>query len=171
MHYHHPVRQGSLIHKVGNIHHSNALFPVQPLDSADNLLPPHRIQHGSRLIQHQTFRVHGKGTSNGNSLLLAAAEKMGSKMPELLHIYRLQCGCNPAADFVRLHADILRPKAHIILHNGSNNLIVWILEHHAHLAPDIPDMLLLSYAHVIDQAGAPIRLQQGIKMLGQSGFA
>ena len=69
---------------------------------------------------------------------------MRSAFSEAGHAHRLQRLLHPAADFQWFHPQILRTKGHIVLHHGSNQLVVGILEDHAHLAPHLPQLATLS---------------------------
>ena len=168
--HHHPLGFRRLIHVVGNEHHGNALLPVQPSDGVYDLPAASGIQHGGGLVQNDTLRLHGNNARDGDALLLPAGQKMGGVLPVLVHVHLLQGAVHSAADFRAGNAQILRAEGHILFHHVGNDLVVRILENHAHVPADGENPILVGGVDAADVDLAAGGKQYGIEMLGQGGF-
>ena len=84
---------------------------------------------------------------------------------ERRHIHSRERLIDAPADLSGRHAEILRAERHIILDDRRDELIVRILEHHADLLPDAPDLRLLPRIDAVDAAHPLRRQQQRIEML------
>ena len=73
---------------------------------------------------------------------------------ERRHIHSRERRIDTPADLGGRHAEILRAERHIILDDRRDELIVRILEHHADLLPDAPDLRLLLRIEPVDAARA-----------------
>ena len=91
---------------------------------------------------------------------------MGTLLAEFLHADRLQGFVHPAADLRGLHAQVLRAERHVVLHDGRDELVVRILEHHAAAAADLPGVLRVSRGHAADEDLAGSRQKQRVAIAG-----
>ena len=114
--------------------------------------------------------MHGKDSCNGHPLLLSAG-KYGRRMGSVgSHTHLFQCHIHPLPDFVGRNADIFRTEGHVFLHDSRYQLVIRILENHAHLLPDIPDMGEVGGLHAFHIDFSVRRNEQGVQMPGQRGF-
>ena len=160
-----------LVHMVGDEHHGDAPFPIQCTDGGEHLAPSGGVQHGSSLVQHDALRGHGDDTGDGHPLLLAAGQQMGRVAGEFRHAHRRQGVIHPLADLIAGDAQILRCEGHILLHHVGNDLVIRILEHHAHTAADLQQEGFILRIHALYIHRAAGGQQHRVHMLGQSGFA
>ena len=129
------------------------------------------VQHGGGLVQDDAPGLHGDDPGDGDALLLSAGEEVGGVLPELVHAHRLQGVVHPAADLLRGHPQILRGEGHVLLHHVGYDLVVRVLEHHAHGAADVQQLLLVGGVHTVHIHLAPGGEQDGVEVLGQGGLA
>ena len=90
---------------------------------------------------------------------------MRCERTELRHADDRERLIDAAPDFLRRHAEILRAECHVILDDGGDELVVGILEHHADLLPDAPDLVDILRIHAVDAADAARRQQQRVEVL------
>ena len=83
------------------------------------------------------------------------------------HLYPFQGISYALTDFFRRHAEILRTKGHVLFYDGCNDLVIGILEDHAHLLADIPDMLGVIGPQATNFTRAFCRYEKDVEMLGQ----
>ena len=95
---------------------------------------------------------------------------MGGVEGEVLHPYRFQGGGNTALDLLRGYTKILRAEGYILLHHVGNDLVVRVLEHHAHPAADLQQEVLIGGVHAVHPDLAANRQQDRVHVLGQGGF-
>ena len=155
---------------MGDEHHGDPLFPVEPLNGVYDLLPPHRVQHGGGLIQHDALRAHGQHARDGHPLLLPAGQKMGGVAGVFAHAHGGQGLVHPLPDLGGGHAQILRAEGHVLLHHAGDNLVIRVLEHHAHPAADVQQELLVAGVHAVHVHLARCGQENGVEVLGQGGF-
>ena len=153
-----------------NQHDGNAL-PMQLVDDRHNLLTSLRVKHRCRLIKNDTTRLHRDHACDGDPLFLTAGQKMRRLVFELSHVDRFQCLIYPLTDFLRVHAQVLRSKRHIILNNCRNKLIVRILKYHTGRLSDIPNMGVILRIIVGNQNIALRRQQKPVQILGERRLA
>ena len=108
----------------------------QPLEHADQLPPPARIEAGRRLVEHEHLGVHRQDRRQGNALPLAEAQAMRHPPLEARHAYRLERPLDAAVDLGLRHPHVQRPERHVLEHGRAEQLVVGVLEHEAHLGPD-----------------------------------
>ena len=156
---------------MGDEHHRHPPLPVELLDGADHVRPADGVQHGRRLVQDDAPGLHGDDPGDGDALLLAAGEEMGGVLPELIHPHGLQGVVHPAADLLRGDAQILRGEGHILLHHVGHDLVVRVLEHHAHRAAHVQQPGLVSGVHAIHVHFSAGGQQDGVHVLGQGGLS
>ena len=75
------------------------------------------------------------------------------------------------ADLRRLYAEVFRPEGDIVLNDGSDDLIVGILEHHAHELADAPELLRLLRIQPRDRTSALGRQEERIEVTRQRRLA
>ena len=95
---------------------------------------------------------------------------MGGVFPELIHSNGLQGVVHPAADLLGRDAQVLWGKGNIFLHHIGHDLVVRVLEHHAHGAADRQEKFLVGGVHPIHIDPASGGQKDGIEMLGQGGL-
>ena len=71
IHYIDLIRIYDFFHIMGDENHRNFLLLSQLLHCLKDFLAAYRIQHGSRLIQHDALRLHGYHAGNRHPLLLS----------------------------------------------------------------------------------------------------
>ena len=96
---------------------------------------------------------------------------MGRMGPILVHAHLLQRIVHTMADHGACDAQIFGRKGHVLLHHVGNDLVVGVLEDHAHAAPDGDQQLLVGGVHAVDMAGSAAGQQNGIEMLGKGRLA
>ena len=136
------VRQDGLFHLMGNIDDRNMLFPVQGQHGADDVPAPFWVEHRCRLIKNDAPRLQGNDTGDGNALFLPARQAMGRVFGIGRHPDKSQCLLHPGPDLRTGHPDILQPESDIFLDDSSYDLVVRILENHAHGLPHGPEIFI-----------------------------
>ena len=96
---------------------------------------------------------------------------MGRVGAVFVHTNGLQSVVHAAADLLARYAEVLRCKGHVLLHHVGDHLVVGILEDHAHRAADVQEPLLVGGVQAKDVDAAALRQKNGVKMLGEGGFA
>ena len=144
-HHQHTVGLCGFFHIVSDGHHRDAHVPVQVVDGLHHLLAAARVQHGGGFVQDQAVRAHGNHACNGHALLLTAGKVVG-------------CALTVFVDAGHLHGVV-------------NDLVVRVLEHHAHGLADIVEFLFVCGVHALHIHLAALRQQNGVEVLRQRGFA
>jgi hypothetical protein len=101
---------------------------------------PRRVEHGGGLVQHEAVRVHGHDARDGHALLLPAGQLVRRAVAVFVDAGHLHRGVDPGADLGRGHAQIFEGERHVLLDDGGDDLVVRVLEHHAHLLADVVEM-------------------------------
>ena len=96
---------------------------------------------------------------------------MGCMAGEFRHAHRRQRVVHAAANLLARDAQILRGEGHVLLHHVGNDLVIRVLEHHAHAAADLQQQGLVPGVHTLYIHRAAAGQQHRVHMLGQSGFA
>ena len=165
-----PVGAQRLVHMVGDEHHGDAPLPVQRPDGGEHLTPSGGVQHGGGLVQHHALRRHGDHAGDGHPLLLSAGEQMGRVAGKFRHTHRRQRVVHTAADLLGGDPQILRGEGHVLLHHIGHDLVIGVLEHHAHTAADLQQQGLLLGVHAVHIHRAAAGQQHRVHLLGQRGF-
>ena len=84
-----------------------------------------------------------------------------------LHADGRECVSHALADLRRLYAEVFRPEGDVVLDDGSDDLIVGILEHHAHELADAPKLLRLLRIQPRDRTSALGRQEERIEVTRQ----
>ena len=74
--------------------------------------------------------------------------------PVLVNARHLHGVVDAGADLGRGHAQVFQRKGHVLFHHGGHDLIVRVLEHHAHLLADVIQVRLVRGVHALHQNGA-----------------
>ena len=96
---------------------------------------------------------------------------MGSVLPELIHPHRTQGVVHPLPDLGGGDPQVLRCEGYILLHHVGDDLVVRVLEHHAHRAPDVQQAVLIHSVDAIHIHFAAAGQEDGVHVLGEGGFA
>ena len=75
------------------------------------------------------------------------------------HANLLQSFVHPHPDLRGGDAQILGPEGHVLLHDGSHQLVVRVLEHHAHLLADGKEVVFVPGVQAVHQH-LPLRGEQ-----------
>ena len=156
---------------MGYEHDGNAHFFIKLLYGAHNLAPALWVKHGGGLVEHYAPRLHGNNSCNGNALLLSAGKLVRRVKAVFIHSHFFKCFVNPAADFLRRHAQILKGESNVLLHKGGDNLVVRILKYHADLLTDFIKLSLFGGVHSVNGNRAFRWYQYCVKMLCKGGFS
>ena len=156
---------------VGDEHYRHAGGAVELTDGLHDLRPADGVQHGGGLVQHNAAGRHSDDTGNGHPLFLSAGEQVGGVLPVLVHAHGLEGVVHPPADLRRGHPQILRGEGHVLLHHVGNDLVVRVLEYHAHGAADVQQFILVGGVDAVHVDFAAGGQQDGVQVLGQGGLA
>ena len=75
------------------------------------------------------------------------------------HADSLQRLVHAPADFLRRNAEILGCKRHVLFHDVRDDLVIGVLEHHAHLLADGKEVLFLLRVEPVDRHRAALGQQ------------
>ena len=106
-------------------------------EQAHELAAGKGVEAAGRLIHDQDVRRHGKHRGNGHPFLLPAGEMIGRLVLQMGGAHLFEHVLDPLLDLIHRQPQIERPEGHIIKDRGHEELIVRILEDHAHRAPDL----------------------------------
>ena len=115
--------------------------------------------------------VVGHGARNGHALLLPAGQLVRALFPVFIDPGHLHGLVHTRPHFRRGDTQIFQRKSDVLLHYGGDDLVIRVLEHHAHLLADVEQLVLVRSGHILHVYCARLRQQDGVKMLGQRGFA
>ena len=96
---------------------------------------------------------------------------MGGVAGKVAHPNGLKGRVHPAADLVGSHAQVFRGEGYVLLHNACHDLVVRVLEHHAHLAADVQQARLVGGVDAADRHRALGGQEDSVEMLGKGGLA
>ena len=96
---------------------------------------------------------------------------MGGVAPVFIHTDLLQRLIHPVTDLRAGNAQIFRAEGHILFHHIGNDLVVGILEHHAHMTANLHEKIIVGGVQAADIDLTAAGQQNGIEMLGKSRFA
>ena len=92
-------------------------------------------------------------------------------LPELIHPDSLQALLHTLPDFLCGNAQIFRAKAHVLLNDLTDDLIIRVLENHTGLLADIPQIAFIRGVLAIYKNRSFRRIKNCIDMLGKCGLA
>ena len=101
--------------------------------------------------------MHGHDAGNRDALLLSARKVIRRFQAVGGHADCRECGIDPLPDVLGRHAEVLGTKAHIVLDQVCDNLIIGILEHHADLAAYVEELCIVRGIHTGNKHGAAAR--------------
>ena len=96
---------------------------------------------------------------------------MGCPLPELVDARHLHGVVHPAAHLLGRNAQVLQREGHVFFHHRGNDLVVRVLEHHAHGLADVVELAVVAGVHAFHIDLAAFRQQDGVEVLSQRGFA
>ena len=156
---------------MGDGHHGDAHVLVQVVDGLHHLLAAAGVQHGGGFVQNQAVRPHGHHACNGHALFLAAGQVVGCALTVFVDAGHLHGVVHPAAHLLGRHTEVFQRKGNVFLHHGGHDLVVRVLEHHAHGLADVVNFVIVGGVHAFHIHLAAFRQQNGVEVLGQRGFA
>ena len=119
-------------HFVGDHQHGDAGVG-QLLHQFQNLAHHFGVEGAGGLVEQDHVRIHGKGTGNGNALLLAAGQALGVDVGLVGQAHAgQQFVCLGGDGFLILQLQQGRGQLQIFLHSQVREQVE-VLEHHAHL--------------------------------------
>ena len=96
---------------------------------------------------------------------------MGCALTVFVDAGHLHGVVHPAAHLFLRHAEVFQRKGHVLFHHSRHDLVVRVLEHHAHGLADIVEFLFVCGVHALHIHLAALRQQNGVEVLRQRGFA
>jgi len=96
---------------------------------------------------------------------------VGGALGEPQHPHRLEGHTDAAPDLRGRKAEVARAEGHVLLDAHPHDLVVGVLEDHAHAAADLSVGLRVFRAEAVDQDLALLRDEQGIEVLHQGRLA
>ena len=88
-----------------------------------------------------------------------------------IHAHGLQRRIHALPDLLARHAEILRRKGDILLNDIRHDLVVRVLEHHAHRLANGKQQRFVLRVHTVDRDAAARGQQNRVEMLGERRFA
>ena len=88
-----------------------------------------------------------------------------------IHAHGLQRRIHAPLDLIARHTEIFRRKGDILFDDVRDDLVVRVLEHHAHRLADRQQQFLVLRVHAVDRDAAARRQQDRVEMLGERRFA
>ena len=96
---------------------------------------------------------------------------MGRVGAVLVHVHLFQGAVHSAAYLRAGNAQILRAESNVLLHHIRHDLVVRVLEHHAHVSPNGDKPVFIGGIDAADVDLSPGGKQNGVEMLGKGGFS
>ena len=165
------VREDHLFHVMRDQDHRHALLPVELPDHPEHLAAAVGIEHRGRLIHHNALGMHRHHARNRHTLLLPSGKTVRRTVAESEHADPVERLLHSCPDVLCRHAEIFRSEGHILVHHGSDDLIVRVLEDHAGFLPDPPEIALSGRIHVIHPHRPSGRNKQRVDLLGERRFS
>ena len=138
LHRQHAIGLCRFLHEMRDPDNRNAFLPVEPAHGIEHVAPPHRVEHRGRFVEHEHLRLHRQRPGDGHALLLSAREHMWRARGEGFHIDGAERLINPASNLLRRHAEIFGAEGDVLLHHRGDDLVIRVLEHHAHALANLP---------------------------------
>ena len=156
---------------MGDQNDRHAGFPVQPFDGIEHLASALRVEHGSRLVEHDALRLHGEHARDGHALLLPARQELRGVGAVVVHPDGPERVVDALPDLLRRDAEVFRRKGDVLLYDIGDDLVVRVLEDHADVLPDGEKHRLVLRIHAVDRHAAACGQENGVKMLGKRRLA
>ena len=116
-----------------------------------------RVEHRGRLIENDGLRKHRHRTGDRDTLLLSATEAVRGLHTVRNHIDGFERTIHTCPDLVGRYTDVLRSETDILLDDGSDDLVIRILENHTGFLSDVPDFLFILRIAPADEHGTLTR--------------
>ena len=162
---------GRLIHVMGDEDDGDAELFIQGTDGVHRFPPAHRVQHGGGFVQNDALGGHGDDAGNGHPLLLPAGEQVRGVLTPFIHPDHFEGSVHPFSDFFGGNPHVFRAKGHVFLHHTGHDLVVGVLEHHTHRAPNGQKVVWVRGVQSIDPKFPLGGGKQGVAVLGKGGLA
>ena len=96
---------------------------------------------------------------------------MGRVGAVIVHVHLFQGAVHSAANFRAGNAQIFRAESNVLLHHIRHDLVVRVLENHAHVSPNGDKPVFIGGVDAADVDLSPGGQQNGVEMLGKGGFS
>ena len=156
---------------VGDENDRDALLAVELFDGREHLAPADGVEHGGRLVEHDALGFHRQHTRDGDALLLSAGEQMRRVLDKLRHADGLERVVHALSDLGAWHAQILRCECDVLFDDVRHDLVVRVLEHHAHAPANFEQERLVHRVHALDIDLAAAWQQDCVEGLGKRRFS
>ena len=138
------------VHVVGDEDDRDALLAVELFDGREHLAPADGVEHGGRLVEHDALGLHRQHARDGDALLLSAGEQVRRVLDELRHADGLERVVYAISDLGARHAQILRCECDVLFDDIRHDLVVRVLEHHAHAPANFKQERFVHRVHALD---------------------
>ncbi len=165
----HAVGLDDLLHAVGDVDHRNALLPEVPQDVEDPLAA-RRVEVGGRLVEDHIGRLHGEHAGDRHESLFPARARVGGRLASL-SIPTVSRATPTPPDLRWREAEVAGPEGDILLDTHAHDLVVGVLEDHAHAPADLAVRLRVLRVEPVDEDSALLRDEQGVEVLHQGRLA
>ena len=115
--------------------------------------------------------MHSGSIASTPALLLSAGEKVRRVLDILRHTDRLERVVHALADLLARHAQILGRECDVLFDDVCNDLVIRVLEHHAHAPADLKQEFFVARVHALDVDLAAAWQQDCVEGLGKRRFA
>ena len=137
------------------------------------LQPDHvfRVQRGRGFIQQDHIRLHGQDVRNGHPFFLSAGEILGRTVAVLPQPHTIQGLRRTVLHLAQRQAQVHGAEGHLALHGDSQDLVFRLLEHDAHPAPKLRQVLLVPGQQLSAAADGALRsFQNTVAQQEKRGF-
>ena len=111
---------------------------VELIQHLHDLLRAGRIEIGGGLIQDHNLGLHGQDAGNGHPLLLPATQMVGRTALISGEAHILQSKAHVLFDLLGWISQIGRPEGDVLVNRRRKELVVRVLEDHAHCPAHLP---------------------------------
>ena len=165
------VGEGGFGGQLGDEDRGDAIAGAQGFQQGGYLATAVGIEQGGGFVQDQVARSHRHHRGNGHALFFAPREMVGRVVPIGLQVEGRQCLFDSPLYFVAGQGQILETEGQFGRDRGRDELVVGILQHHAHPLADLRQQSGVVGGEVIDEDAAPLRDVQAIQATGQRRLA
>ena len=170
LHDYHAVGLRRLFHIMRD-HHDGHPALVQLMAHAHKACSAAGVEHGGSLVEHEHLGVHGQHAGDGDALFLSAGQGVRLMAFEARKPHVLKRLRHAFAQLIGGDAQVLGAEGHIVFHERGYQLVVGVLEHHAHRLADAIRAVGVRGGHVLHLHGALVGDKQGVQVLGQRRLA
>ena len=129
-HYDDAVCGECLVHEVRDVDEGGAGL-LKQVEHVHDTTTSADVEHGAGLIKHEHVWVHGEGTRDGDTLLLAAGEARRICLRVCGHRHAPELLVDASRDVGALDAEVLWAKGHVIGDDARDDLVLGVLEDEA----------------------------------------